>query len=359
MPIIRSTDHIASLDLCRGLAAISVLLFHTGFLFRSEGSTLVPRAYLCVDFFFLLSGYVVASSYDKKLAVDMTFLDFAGVRLARLWPLIALSTLLGFLFQGLRIARDGQLDVISALISLILNVLILPSPMGPTAAAFPFNPSSWSLFFEIAVNLLYAALFLRLDIGRMVALVVGGFCGLILVVALFNTLDVGWSASNFIFGTPRVVFSFFVGVAFFRLRDFLPQATLSGRTLAGGLAVAFLTISCPTDASWFWNGWIDLAITILVFPLLFWVALVTKMTVFQEKVSIALGGISYSVYLLQTPLMFAFSGVPQLLFARKISEFAPWGGFVFFVAMLIVSYATWQLFERPCQRFLRRILTRN
>src|SRR5690242_11295289 len=65
-PTQQSTSHILSLDLGRGLAAVVVMLYHTNFLFFATYKTF-PRGYLCVDFFFILSGYVIANSYDAKI----------------------------------------------------------------------------------------------------------------------------------------------------------------------------------------------------------------------------------------------------------------------------------------------------
>ena len=79
-------SYIHSLDLLRGFAALSVCLYHTGFLLM-PGYHILPGGYLCVDLFFLLSGFVIARTYDRRIASGMVLGAFAIQRLARLYPL--------------------------------------------------------------------------------------------------------------------------------------------------------------------------------------------------------------------------------------------------------------------------------
>src|SRR5580698_4091966 len=78
------SGHIATLDGLRGIAAFTILIFHAAQIFRLSGQ--LPHAHLAVDFFFVLSGFVVARAYRDKLQTSMSFPDFVAARLRRIYP---------------------------------------------------------------------------------------------------------------------------------------------------------------------------------------------------------------------------------------------------------------------------------
>ncbi|WP_066721730.1 acyltransferase family protein [Sphingomonas pituitosa] len=88
--------HFDVLDGLRGTAALLVVAFHIqGITVLFEASRLLlPHAYLAVDFFFALSGFVVGYAYDDRWG-RMTVREFLARRLVRLHPLVVLGTVLG------------------------------------------------------------------------------------------------------------------------------------------------------------------------------------------------------------------------------------------------------------------------
>ncbi len=356
----KSTDHILSLDLCRGLAAICVMYYHITFLF-SESVRIFPRGYLCVDFFFLLSGYVIAKSYDKKIANGLSLRSFLVLRIARLWPLVLLATVIGFAFQLPRFRQYiPDLSAWDLAVSLASNIIMAPSPMSPTSVVFPFNPAAWSIFFELASNIIYIIAFRHL-VGRTLGMtIIASALALAWTAATFNSLDVGMTRGNFIYGLPRVLFSFFLGVLLYRRRDhlwILPTQG-AGPFLAGLIAVAAL-LSMPYIPIDHVNGLIDLLAVVVVFPLLLRVAENATLSLRMNWYAWFLGGISYSVYLLQTPLVIGFSALPQLLLGQKIAAFIPWAGILFSLMIPPVAYVCWKYFERPAQRYLTKALLKG
>src|SRR5579864_4395262 len=89
------SHHFPLLDGLRGIAALAVLSLHIVQLM--DAPVLLPHAHLSVDFFFILSGFVVANAYEKKLLHSMTFTRFVKIRLVRLYPMIFAGGLLGTL----------------------------------------------------------------------------------------------------------------------------------------------------------------------------------------------------------------------------------------------------------------------
>lgn len=349
------SQHVPSLDLCRGLAALVVLLLHMDFLFFGSGDVgykLFPRGYLCVDFFFLLSGYVIACNYDWKIFEGMSAREFVGIRIARLWPLAVLTCLVGFSLELLRgYLLSGSIGPDTAILSaLVLNLALLPAFVG--VAVFPFNPAAWSIFFEFVINIFYAILHRFMSLRVVVALSLLGLIGLGASAATANSLDIGWSTSNILYAWPRVLYSFMLGVLMWRLRGAL-RIHFRAYVLVGSLFMAGILMSVPVDASTSWNGIYDFCVAVFVLPVLLIIAIATRLPPWANSLALFLGGISYSVYLWHTPLMVAYSAMLKRVPGHEFNNFVPWAGFVFVPLLLMTSYVTWRFFERPAQKWLR------
>ena len=94
-------NRIHKLDGLRGLFALFVVLFH----FNKHNAPqyivnnfFVRESYMFVDFFFILSGFVITLSYDQKITNSKTFFQFLKKRWNRLYPLLFFSTFLGTIF---------------------------------------------------------------------------------------------------------------------------------------------------------------------------------------------------------------------------------------------------------------------
>jgi len=158
-----------TLDGLRGVAALGIVVLHTPHFFDHWH---LPYSFLAVDLFFVLSGFVLAASYETKLQSGMTAMQFLRIRLLRLYPLYLLGTMLGVpvALMAMRYGGNGlSVEWSQGLFwsSLPLSLLMLPTPTtGVDGVLYPFNPVLWTLFFEIAVNLLYALLARQLSDNR-------------------------------------------------------------------------------------------------------------------------------------------------------------------------------------------------
>jgi peptidoglycan/LPS O-acetylase OafA/YrhL len=144
--------HLHALDGLRGVAALCVLFLHSAELLKF--TYVPPSAGLAVDFFFLLSGYVLAFAYDQKLeAKDYSFVWFAKLRLIRLYPMLFLGTSLGVAVAILGHTPASPLLIIGSF--LLFPVGFISAIQNPQA--YPYNNPVWSLFFELAVNFIYGS----------------------------------------------------------------------------------------------------------------------------------------------------------------------------------------------------------
>lgn len=221
---------LTGLDALRGIAALVVAASHFNRLVL--GGPYIEAASLSVDFFFMLSGFIMARTYDAKMPANFIFL-----RAKRLWPAFAFGTILGAIL-GL-----GPWHLLP------FALLFLPTPLG----AFPFNPPAWSLFCELLANALHAAIFQR---TRNVILV------LMFSLPAWSILMMDGGApfnswANLPEALLRVAVAYSIGVLLWRHNVKLP---LPGWLAVFGFGLAFL----PNPA-------FEPLVVLVVFPLMIWI----------------------------------------------------------------------------------------
>lgn len=132
-----SKPHYEILDGLRGVAAMVVVLFHV-FEIHSGGDhakQIINHGYLAVDFFFLLSGFVIGYAYDDRWK-KMTLKDFFKRRLIRLQPMIIAGSIVGalaFYFQdspGLGWGRIHEIPVSTLLLVMVIGFTLIPVGKG-------------------------------------------------------------------------------------------------------------------------------------------------------------------------------------------------------------------------------------
>ena len=346
-------DHVAALDGLRGVAAFAVMAMHFSF---ALGLDAVPKAYLAVDFFFVLSGYVLAFAYEGRLRDRGFFIPFLTLRIIRLYPLIPVGMALGFVAYLARnfLSPDKQIGVAGMAMALAFSLVLLPFGRvpGPTETNdFPYDSTIWSLLFEVIANLVYAiaAPWLRAPVLAVILLATGG--GLVAACWDWGMLDHGAEKDFFGAGLLRVGFSFFAGVAMFRLVDrrnlVLPQ--LPFWLIA---AVLFLTFA-PGQATM--PALYDAGCVILLFPAL--VAVCRRASIGPRGKAIALwsGRLSYPLYVLHPPLIL----VAIFLNNRFVlSESLRWtvlaGGCA---GAIVFSWLVLVWYDEPVRRLLRHKTT--
>ncbi|ATE64407.1 acyltransferase family protein [Rhizorhabdus dicambivorans] len=334
--------HYPTLDGMRGVAAIGVLVYHFGDLLPVP---LFRAGYLAVDLFFCLSGFVIAHAYEARLRAGMTIGRFALIRLIRLWPLVALGVALGAAQAWLLPATaDPALLAATAPVVILLNLLLLPSFVGDGPRLFPANPPHWSLFYEMAVNLAYAALSRRLSNRLLLLLILGGFALFCGGIATLGTANIGWARDQIPFGIGRVTCTFLSGVLLHRCRERLDAPRLAGCWwLALLLTAAALTLPVGSVLRPIFDAMFVLAGG----PLLIWLAMAARPPQAALPVLSGLGRLSYPLYALHFPLYLAA--------AELASRFPSLRGLVAVTAMVIAcggALLLARLYDEPVRRRL-------
>jgi peptidoglycan/LPS O-acetylase OafA/YrhL len=316
-----SKPHYMILDGLRGVAALLVVLFHV---FECFDWSPAPHGYLAVDFFFVLSGFVIGYAYDDRWKPAdetkrprLTMGGFFLRRLIRLHPMVVAGAVFGavcFLLQG-SVRWDGTpVGIGWGMLAMLLGMFMLPLYPGAHADVrgngelFPLNGPNWSLFFEYIGNVLYALLLRRLPTRWLAMLTIAMACMLTAVALHDGYLGVGWSMADggLWTGMVRMLFPYSTGMLM--AREFRPCKVRHTFWLCSLVIVA---VGCLPllwgEMSPLANGLYDALCVVFVFPLLVWMGaseLTTDAT--TTRVSTILGNLSYPLYAVHYPLMYLF-----------------------------------------------------
>lgn len=344
-----------ALDALRGVAALAVVVFHLRAV--NLAPDLAPHAHLAVDFFFVLSGFVVAHAYGERLAGRMTWRLFAARRLIRLVPLAFIGALIGLVGVIVRWRlAPGHADPLDRiLISGVLNLALLPTVFSGARygyAAFPGDGPLWSLFFELAVNLVWGWCGVRLTIRQLAGVVALAAICLITLSVLHGSTRMGVAWTTFWGGAARATFGFSLGVLIYRIRDRLPGAAWSGAapTACVALIVAFVAPAWLTMGQGATLAW-DLTWILVLLPT------TVVLAAGQERMgrfSRGLGALSYPLYVLHYPCLAALSGFRE--------KYLPWieafpFGLMSTILVVALSWAALKLYDEPVRRWLSQRLT--
>lgn len=354
----QTAGEIRALNTVRGLAALMIALLHAPIAFGV--AELFPHANLGVDLFFVLSGFVIAYAYGPRIDGGMTLWRFGQLRLARLYPLIVLATLVGFGLWAVRTAVNHLPVTRDALLALPLNLAFCPAPSdaNPSGLAFPFLLQAWSITWEIVM---YFSFFLwRRHVGRgaWVVSVIGGIT-LWILAAVYGRLDGGWTTETFFIGGARAVFGFWTGVAIHGLRtreDGPSLSPLPDRLLmtAAGLAAVAMLVYAIFISPTYWQA-DALGVTAGV-PLVLAALVLRPQRWLENWLGDRVGEASYSLYMLHF-MTLDFLGValrrlPPIDPVLHIGVGLAWMG-----AIIIGSWCVWRWVETPLRVYFSRPLS--
>ena len=361
--------HYELLNGLRGVAAIMVIWYHI-----FEGFATGPidqrfnHGYLAVDFFFILSGFVIGYAYDDRWG-RMSIKDFFKRRLIRLHPMVIMGAVLGtitFYIQGSQQWDGTPVSLSMLMFALLLNLFLIPTVPGSATEVrgngemYPLNGPSWTLFFEYIGNILYALFLRRLSTKALTILTASTAIGLaayaVCNLSGYGHLGVGWSMAdnNLLGGFLRLLFSFSIGLLMSRV--FKPAQVRGVFWICSISIVVLLSIPYIGSGESPWmNGLYDSICVIIIFPLLVYLGASGKTT---DKMSSGickfLGDLSYPLYIVHYPFMYLFynwlwSDNPEF------SQTWPVIGALFF-GNILLAYLCLKLYDEPVRKWLTKKL---
>ncbi|HEV2481031.1 MAG TPA: acyltransferase [Puia sp.] len=341
--------HFLVLDGLRGIAALAVVVFHfMEFIVPDYSHSFIGHGFLAVDFFFCLSGFVIAYAYDDRMG-KLGLAEFFRSRLIRLHPLVILGSvlgLLGYLFNPLGNPTQ-HIDAFRIIEIFLCSILLIPFPAMASRFynLFSFNAPAWSLFWEYIANILYAVVLCRIRRRYLLLLLIPAAAGICFVIYRSGSLLGGWSGGTFWDGFARVSYSFLAGLFIYR-SGWIFINRLGFPALAALLALAFLI---PFGK---WNLLSESLIVLIYFPLLIVLGAGTKPEAWIRRFCIFLGKLSYPLYMTHYWLIW--------LFGDYYNSRRPTGPELFFVVVvvltvqLVLAYLVMKLYDSPVRRALSK-----
>lgn len=359
------------MDALRGVAAIMVVIYHFFEAFAtSPFDQRFNHGYMGVDFFFVLSGFVIGYAYDDRWkSGKFTIGSFFKRRLIRLHPMVILGAVIGmvtFFIQG-GVQWDGtQVPVWHVIIALVCTMLLLPAVPGTSPEVrgngemYPLNGPYWSLFFEYIGNILYALCIRRLSTKKLAVLVWVLGIGLA-AFALMNGSDyghigVGWTmaGNNLWGGLLRMSFSYTAGM--FISRIFRPMKIKGAFWICSATLFALLAVPhLGAEGNLWLNGLYDSICVLFLFPLILYIGAcgsVTAVGAKGEKVWRFLGDISYPLYMIHYPFMYLFYAWCWED-GKTIAQTWPVMVGIFF-GCIALAYIVLKLYDEPVRKWLSR-----
>ncbi len=347
---LKNKTHYEILDGLRGVAALVVVIFHfMEIIITNFSVNLIAHGFMAVDFFFCLSGFVIAYAYDYKLP-NIGLKQFFKLRLVRLQPLVVLGGILGllaFLFTPIGNSA-GTYSTWQISLLFLATIFVIPYPVMEDRYfnLFGLNAPAWSLFWEYIANIVYALVLVKLP-KKVLPVLTFVSAGFIIYIAKThgNTLG-GWDGSTFWHGGARIMYSFLAGMCIFRFQliiknklGFLPLTLL--------LMLAFLA---PYNEAWNWVT--EPFIILFYFPLTISLGAGSLQSSSQQKLCNLSGKISYPLYITHYFVMWSFGSYYND--NKPGTDTLLWLVPSIIVVQLLVAYLAMKFYDLPIRQWLMK-----
>ena len=370
---LKSKPRFEGLDGLRGVASIIVVIFHLFETFSIDPTQqIVNHGYLAVDFFYVLSGFVISYAYDDRWN-RMSLWDFYKRRLVRLHPMVIAGSLMGvcYYFLGESDAFPNIKDIKPHIffITILMNILMIPTPKnldvrgwGETNA---FNGTNWTLTYEYLANILYSLIIRRLNviiISIITLLSALLTINLTLNFDIFNVLQNrdlraytvigGWEISSceLYIGFARLLYPFFCGYLISRLKL---KITIPFSFIISSIILTICLCMPRIDGGrLIINGIFETIVIVIIFPLIVIFGAGEK----EENETILkickyLGEFSYPLYISHYPVIYCH--IAWAVYHGDDSLFNKIGVSVgcFFI-LIFNTYALMKLYDEPVRKWL-------
>lgn len=364
-PSLATKPHYPILDGLRGVAAIIVVTFHlaeplgTGHL-----DIVVNHGYLAVDFFFLLSGFVMGYAYDDRWN-KMSVANFFKRRIIRLQPMVVLGMTLGaigFYFTDSTIwPLIHTVPIWKMLLVMLIGYTILPISLSMDIRGWqemhPLNSVGWSLFFEYIANILYAVWIRKFSKRALTILVLITAVALAHLAITNGDLSGGWTLNveQVRVGLTRTMFPFFAGLLLSRVAK--PTQIKNAFLWCSLLIAIVLYMPRIGGAQHLWmNGIYESVCVIIIFPLIVYLGASGMIQSQREqKICKFLGDLSYPLYLVHYPIVYFYVAWISNNKGITILQASPYALLILLSAIML-AHLSLKWYDEPVRKWLQKKL---
>jgi peptidoglycan/LPS O-acetylase OafA/YrhL len=353
----KQKKYFTELESLRGIAALMVCIFHIRYWAAFRTFPLISHFDLFVDFFFVLSGFVIALNFSNSVKNSVTYKNYLLKRFFRLYPLFLVASIPYFFtsllktYYGLNSFQTSNYFKISDFIFYIT----LTFKWGIVKDLI-FNHPAWSISIELLLYFMAGFVFM-ISKSRIVNIVISLSLSLIsiaLLIAFAGTLNTTGSFAIF-----RGVFSFFIGVIIYYFYNVenskRPKITLFTQNLILTATIALIAV-----AFWFTSEGLP---TTFTFPIL-WALLIYfiinemypswLINFLKNKYFLYLGTISYSFYLMHPIMIFVTEKILKKSHLENSFAFSIGGVIMYICLTIMVSGFTFKYIEIPGKDLYKR-----
>lgn len=356
-------SHYEILDGLRGVAAVIVVMFHIleTFTGGNHSKQIINHGYMAVDFFFVLSGFVIGYAYDDRWN-KMSLKEFFKRRIIRLHPMIIAGMTIGaifFYFQDCAaFPTISQTPVWKMILVMLIGYTLIPVPTSMDIRGWgemhPLNGPAWSLFFEYIANILYA-LFVRKFSNKLLSVLVFlAGCALIHLAVTSPNGDIigGWSIepTQLRIGFTRLLYPFFAGLLLSRICK--PGHINHAFLWCSLLLIIVLSIPRVGGAQLWMNGLYDSLCIIFIFPFIVFLGASGNVKgKYYSRICKFLGDISYPIYIIHYPFIYMFTSWVMKNNITSLTKSFPIALFIL-LSTIILSHLCVRLYDVPLRKWL-------
>lgn len=312
-------ERFEALDAFRGICAISVVVFHLHLVGSITELDFFRGSYIFVEYFFALSGFVLAHGYAYKK--DLKFPTFMKSRFFRIYPLhifmfvvmftLEIGKLLAYNFGGFTF-NNAPFTGSYALKEIIPNLLLIQSWI-PNSDSLSFNAPSWSISVEFYMYALFFFSIVTCKKNKEIAWITSSLIAFILIYLHSSLLT-----NEILRGTS----CFFGGAFFYYLFTRAPKLNLN---IATGTIIEALLLSMIVIVVKSTFNYHDLVASALFMVTIFCFAFefgaiskILRSYPFQK-----IGKLSYSIYMTHAAIIFCLTSIAIIIQKITNTSYAP------------------------------------
>ncbi len=370
-PAIASKSHYEILDGLRGVAAILVVMFHTFEAYADDNpqKQIINHGYMAVDFFFLLSGFVIAYAYDDRWG-RMTQWEFYKRRLVRLQPMVVMGSVIGaalfYLGKAPVFPLVATTPVWKVLVAMVVGATLIPLLPSMDIRGWqemhPLDGPAWSLFFEYLANILYATWLRKVSnkVLGVLTILAAAFLFQLLVWGPRGDVIGGWAVdkTQLHIGFARLLYPFLAGMLLMRVGKRIQMKGAFG--LCSLMLVVLFALPRFGGTAHLWvNGLYEFFCIAVMFPVIVAMGAGGRVTgVMETKLCKFAGDISYPLYITHYPLIYWYTAWVSR--DKVPAATGAWVGALLLLAALAIAYACLKLYDEPVRTWLgRRFLAKR
>lgn len=374
----KKKNYLSSLTSLRGLAAILVILFHINIIcfalapWDSPFGHFIQKGYLWVDFFFLLSGFIMMHVYSESFghSIKENFKKFLHSRFARIYPLHLFSFLCMvayyFWYQANFTMRPEDYAYTFNMKAILSNFFLIHSM--DIHKSLTWNSASWSISVEWWMYVIFPFIlipFRKITDWKKIFVFFGVIAGYLFIIYYLHPLTAATNGSTdphtknildvtYDYGFIRCFFGFLFGMLLYELYRFGWGRQHLNKNIVWILAMVSIVTVMTIPMS-------DL-IPVMIFAILILVSVYAEgigKRILNLRPLTYLGNISYSLYLMHLPIMFFLLNYlkrfPRIKLDNPDWRTAWLYASIYLAIVILVSILTYHFIEIPMRRQINRL----